>query len=211
MPVGDLPVIEITLKYLRRWGVRDVVITTGYLGHLIRTLCSDGGQWDMNITYTQEPEPLGTVGALRLLNGNIAETFLTLNGDLITDLNLGDFTAFHKERDALLTVAVTEKIVKIDLGVLECQDSLMTNFREKPVMRFKVSMGIYCMEPEIMDMIPRGVPFEFDDLVHELMSQGRPINIYEHQGIWLDIGREEDFVNAQDLFQNGLRSAVLGC
>lgn len=211
MPVGDQPVIEIALKYLRRWGIRDVVITTGYLGHLIRSLCNDGCQWDMRISYTQEPEPLGTIGALRLLAGDIFETFLTLNGDLITDLNLRDFISFHKERGGQLTVAVTEKVIKIDLGVLDCRDQLMTGFREKPVMDFKVSMGIYCMEPGLLNMIPAGVPFGFDDLVHELISHGEQINIYEHRGLWLDIGREEDFVHAQNCFLKDLKSLVLGC
>ncbi len=211
MPVGDQPVIEITLKYLRRGGVSEVVITTGYLGHLIRSFCNDGCQWDMHITYTQEPEPLGTIGALRLLDGEISETFLTLNGDLITDLNLRNFIAFHKERGGKLTVAVTEKVIKIDLGVLDCQDHLMTGFREKPVMSFKVSMGIYCMEPGLLEMIPKGVPFGFDDLVYELMARNEQINIYEHRGLWLDIGREEDFMHAQNFFLKDLKSVVLGC
>ncbi|MGC8494386.1 MAG: sugar phosphate nucleotidyltransferase [Syntrophobacteraceae bacterium] len=211
MPVGDLPVVEITLKYLRRWGIRDVFITTGYLGHLIRSLCSDGHQWDMNISYTREPEPLGTVGALHLLNGNISETFLTLNGDLITDLNLRDFVNFHRQNGGILTIAATQKVVKIDLGVLDCETHRMIGFREKPVMSFTVSMGIYCMEPELLEIIPRGVPFGFDDLVHELMSRGERINVYEHHGLWLDIGREEDFMHAQNAFVKDFKCQVLGC
>lgn len=201
MPVGDLPVIEMLLKWLRRWGVKETFITIGYLGHLIRALCKDGGQWGMEIRYSEEKEALGTVGALRLLDGQLTETFLTVNGDLITDIDLRAFRNFHKRCGGLLSVAVTEKNIKVDLGVLECQDDLMTEFREKPVIKFKVSMGIYCMEPGVLDLIPEGVPFGFDDLVHEMIEQKMPVHVFEHSGLWLDIGREEDFMNAQKILR----------
>src|ERR1700736_3657846 len=85
MAVGSKPVLELLLKWLRRNGTHDAYITTGYLGHLIRTVCGDGGQWDLRITYTAEPEPLGTVGALSLLRTELDSTFLVVNGDVLTD------------------------------------------------------------------------------------------------------------------------------
>ena len=211
MPVGDLPVIEMLVKWLRRWGIKKSYITTGYLGHLIQVLCNDGSKWDMEIGYSQEPEPLGTVGALRLLEDKLDETFLTVNGDLITDIDLHSFQNFHHENGGLLTVAVTEKKIKIDLGVLECKDNIMTGFEEKPTMKFMVSMGVYCMEPDILALIPKGVPFGFDNLVNEMMEQKLKINVFEHQGVWLDIGREEDFINAQNDFSQKYKPTILGC
>ena len=211
MPVGDLPVLEILLKWLRRWGVKKVFITTGYLGHLIRALCDNGINSEMDISFSQEPEPLGTVGGLRLLEDQLKETFLTLNGDLITDLDLNSFISFHKEFGGLLTVGITEKEIEVDFGVLDSEGGAVTNFREKPVMRFKVSMGIYCMEPDILSLIPHGMPFGFDDLVHEMLRQRLPIYVYEHKGLWMDIGREEDFKHAQDCFLKDYKSVVLGC
>lgn len=211
MPVGDLPVLEILLKWLRRWGVKKIFITIGYLGHLIRSLCGNGNGWGMEISFSQEPEPLGTLGGLRLLKDQLDETFLTVNGDLITDLDLNDFTSYHKRCGGLLTIAVTEKDIKVDMGVLESLEGVVTNFREKPVTRFKVSMGIYCMEPRILELIPQGVPFGFDDLVHEMLHQRLPIHVYEHKGIWMDIGREEDFRHAQNCFLKDYKSIVLGC
>ncbi|NNM83319.1 MAG: NTP transferase domain-containing protein [Burkholderiales bacterium] len=204
MPVGDLPVIETLLKWLRRNGVSETCVTVGYLGHLIRALCGDGSQWDMKIRYSEEPEPLGTVGALNLLRDHLDETFLMLNGDLITDIDLGAFTAFHKEKKSMVTVAVTTKEVKVDLGVLEASDSVVTGFREKPSLKFKVSMGVYCMEPEVLGLIPRGVPFGFDDLMHVMLGKKIPVHVYEHEGMWMDIGRPEDFIKAQEYVnQNG--------
>ena len=211
MPVGDLPVLLILLKWLRRWGVKKTFITTGYLGHLIRALCEGNNHWDMDIAYSEEPEPLGTVGALRLLDEKLTETFLTVNGDLICDLDLRAFCAFHKKCGGLLTVGVTQKNFKVDLGVLESENGRMTHFREKPDMRFRVSMGVYCMEPEILKLIPNHMPFGFDDLVNEMLQQKLSIHIYEHNGIWMDIGREEDYKRAQEVFLKDYKSIILGC
>jgi NDP-sugar pyrophosphorylase family protein len=87
MPLGDLTVIEILLKWCRKWGIKNAWITIGYLGGLVKALCGDGVQWDMKIEYSQEPEPLGTIGPLKLIRGHLNSTFLTINGDIISDLN----------------------------------------------------------------------------------------------------------------------------
>lgn len=210
MPVGDSPVLEILLRWLRRWGIKKTIITTGYLGHLIRSLCTNGKSFDLDISFNQEPEPLGTLGGLDLIRSELRETFLTVNGDLITDLNLRDFIACHRAHGGLITVGVTEKNVKLDLGVLDAQEGIVSDFREKPSMRFKVSMGIYCMEPGILELIPKGIAFGFDDLMNEMLNQKIPIHIFEHHGLWWDIGREEDFRHAQSVFTKEYKSIVLG-
>ncbi len=211
MPVGDLPIIEVLLKWLRRWGVRNAWITIGHLGGLIRTICGNGCQWDMRIEYSQEPEPLGTIGPLRLIKDQLKETFLTVNGDIISDLDLQSFISFHRDHKSLVTVAVSEKNVKVDLGVIETENGRMTGFREKPAMKFTVSMGIYCMEPEVLNYIPDNVPFGFDDLMHEMLANNKPVYLYRHNGLWLDIGREEDFKHAQEFFLKEYKSLILGC
>ena len=100
MPIGARPVLELVLKWLRRNGIKDVFITTGYLGHLIRSVCGDGNQWNMRITYTQEPEPLGTMGPLSLLCEHLDEPFLVLNGDVLTDLSLSKLMSCHRRHQA---------------------------------------------------------------------------------------------------------------
>lgn len=203
MPVDGVPVIEMLLKWLRRNGICDAYITTGHLGHLLRALCGDGAQWDLNIEYTEEPEPLGTVGALKLLGKKLDETFLVLNGDLITDIDLNEFREFHYSHGGILTIAATSKTIDVDLGVLDIEQGSVTSFREKPTLRYRVSMGIYCMEPEVLDLIPKGVPFGFDDLMHIMLARDIPVHAYQHEGIWMDIGRREDFEKAQHAFEGG--------
>jgi NDP-mannose synthase len=199
MPVGNRPVIELLLKWLRRNGTRDVYVTTGYLGHLIRSLCGDGREWDLRIKYTSEAEPMGTMGALNLVSDDLDGTFLVINGDIITDLNISAFSAFHRRHGALLSVATAKKTIAIDFGVIDIEAEQATAFREKPSLKWNVSMGVYCMEPEILSLIPTKGPFGFDNLMFSMLGRNLPIATYEHEGQWLDIGRLEDFQKAQEL------------
>ena len=152
----------------------------------------------MKITYCQEPEPLGTVGSLQLLKEHLTDSFLMLNADLITDLDLMAFKKSHAESNAPLTIATTIKHVDIDLGVIDTENSRVVGFREKPRLPMEVSMGVYIMNPDILDFIPRGVPFGFDNLMVALLDRDIPVNTYRHEGRWMDIGRVEDFVKAQE-------------
>ncbi|MDP3426128.1 MAG: sugar phosphate nucleotidyltransferase [Humidesulfovibrio sp.] len=200
MPVCGTPVLELTLKWLRRNGITRTVITLGHLSSLIKAVCGDGSQWGIDVHYSEEREPLGTMGPLRLIDSErLSKTFLVLNGDLVTDMDLSAFIKFHMSHDAPVTVAVTKKEVKVDLGVLHIADGVMNGFEEKPTFCFTVSMGIYCFEPEILKLIPTGVPFGFDDLMTTMLELGLPVRVFEHSGMWMDIGRPEDFSRAQDV------------
>ena len=210
MPVGDQPVIEILLKWLRRNSIEEACITTGHLAHLLKAFCQDGSQWDMTLHYCQEPEPLGTVGSLQLIREHLTEPFLMLNGDLITDLDLMAFRKCHSESGSPLSIATTIKNVDIDLGVLETENGKVVAFREKPTLPMEVSMGLYIMNPEILDVIPRGVPFGFDNLMHALLGKGVQVNTYRHEGRWMDIGRVEDFMKAQDEWTEHHEKPMLG-
>ncbi len=199
MPVQSQPVLELLIKWLRRNDVRDVVITTGYLGHIIKSYCADGRKWDINITYTEEAEPLGTIGPLSMLRDRLQEPFMVINGDILTDLDIGSFASAHRQNGALVTVATQNRKTNMDFGVIETEDGRIVSFREKPVLTNLVSMGIYCMDPAIFEYIPAGVPFGFDDLAYCLLSRGAPMHSYIHTGSWLDIGRIDDFKAAQSL------------
>jgi NDP-sugar pyrophosphorylase family protein len=199
MPVGSKPVLELLLKWLRRNGAQEIYITTGYLGHLIRTVCGDGRQWDMVINYTEENEPLGTIGPLSLLRDRLNGTFLVINGDVLTDLSVKALLACHRQQGSALTVATMTRTIKTDFGLIEDQAGRVTQFKEKPLLSHLVSMGVYCMEPEVFDYIPSGVPFGFDDLIACMLDRGVPVSTFRHNGMWLDVGRVEDFQKAQEL------------
>jgi NDP-sugar pyrophosphorylase family protein len=199
MPIGSRPVIELLLKWLRRNGIRDVYITSGYLGHLIRSFCGEGTQWNLKIRYTQEQEPLGTVGALSLIRDELTEPFLVLNGDILTDLNLNRFIAAHRAHQDLVTIATYYRMTKMDFGVIDESNDIVNVFREKPTLSHLVSMGMYCMNPGVLDLIPSGVPFGFDNLMAEMLANQLGVHVYKHDGHWLDIGRVDDFQLAQEI------------
>ena len=199
MPVGSKPVLELLLRWVRRNGVQEMYITTGYLGHIIRSFCGDGRQWDMQIRYTEEKEPLGTIGPLSLLRDELDSTFIVINGDVLTDLSLNAFSKFHHTCGSTVTVATTVRKTKMDFGVIEQSDGRIRNFSEKPTLSNLMSMGVYCMEPDIFEYIPKGVPFGFDDLILCMLANGVPAYAFMHNGLWLDIGRVEDFQRAQEL------------
>jgi NDP-sugar pyrophosphorylase family protein len=203
LPVGPKPVLELLLRWVRRNGCRDVYITTGYLGHLIRAFCGDGCQWDLCIRYSQEREPLGTIGALNLLHSELDETFLVINGDVLTDLNIGAFVRSHRASGASLSVATMQRSIRMDFGVIEVEKGKIIQFREKPRLSHLVSMGIYCMEPQILSHIPNGTPFGLDDLVFRMLEINAPVNTFQHNGFWLDVGRIEDFQKAQNMEWDG--------
>lgn len=199
MPIQSKPVLELLIKWLRRNDVREVYITTGYLSHIIKSFCGEGQQWDMKITYTEESEPLGTIGPIAMLREQLDSTFMVINGDVLTDLSIGAFAACHANSGAMVTVATAQRETTMDFGLIESVDGRVTSFREKPSFVNQMSMGIYCMEPSVMKHIPRGVPFGFDDLAYCLLGLGERLQTYQHNGLWLDIGRVEDFQKAQSL------------
>jgi mannose-1-phosphate guanylyltransferase len=210
IPVGNQPVLELLIKRLRKFGFSEVIITTGYLGSLIKVLCGDGSRWGINIFYSEEKEPMGTIGPLTLINGQLKETFLVTNGDVVTDLDFRKFVEFHKSKGGIATIATFRKKIKLDLGVLECNEGQwIVNFLEKPEKEYLVSMGIYLFEPEVLRYVPNNVPFGFDDLMHTLIANNMPVYSYIHNGYWLDIGIKEDFKRAQKEF-NLYRERILG-
>jgi mannose-1-phosphate guanylyltransferase len=153
----------------------------------------------MRITYTQELEPLGTIGPLSLVREELDEPFLVLNGDVLTDLNLNHFVGAHRRHQANVTIATATRVTKMEFGVIDELEGHVTGFREKPELPNLVSMGIYCMDPAVLERIPSGVPFGFDDLMFQMLEQNAAVHVFKHNGLWLDIGRVEDFLKAQDI------------
>lgn len=201
MPIGDLPIIDVVLRQLRAHGFDDVTLAVGYLAELMMAFCGDGSRTRQRITYSKEPSPLGTAGPLALID-KLDETFLVMNGDLLTTIDYTKMLATHRASGALATVATFDKTVKIDLGVLQLDATgAITDYVEKPTMHYAVSMGIYLFEPRIMDFIPRGERLDLPDLVKQLLARGERVQTYHHHGYWLDIGRHDDYQEAIKTFE----------
>ncbi|MCK4403758.1 MAG: NTP transferase domain-containing protein [candidate division Zixibacteria bacterium] len=201
MPIGDFPILEVVLRQLKSCHLVDITLAVGHLGNLIQTFFGDGSKWGVNIEYSFEEKPLGTVGPLTRLN-NLNQTFMVLNGDLLTTLNYLNLIEYHKKQNAIATVAAQKRWVDVDFGVIQKdQDESMIKYIEKPRLSYLVSMGIYVFEPEILNFIPRDEKFDFPDLMQFLLQKGKKVGIYNSDDFWLDIGRPDDYQKAVDEFE----------
>ena len=200
MPIGDMPILEIVLRQLSRHGFDDVVIAVGHLAALIKTYFGDGSQFGLHIDYALEDAPMGTAGPIGVIEG-LGETFLVMNGDILTDLDFNALVAAHRELGAILTIAAYKRTVSIDFGVLEREGVMVRDYIEKPKLDYVVSMGIYVMEPKVREHMKPGEYLDVPDLVRRLLAKGERIGTYGFEGRWLDIGRPDDFLEAQSRFE----------
>lgn len=208
MPIDDMPILEVVIRQLKRAGIVDIVMAVGHLAELLEAYFGDGRRWGVRISYSREDVPLGTAGLLALITG-LDETFLVMNGDVLTTLDYSTLVAAHRGGDAVATITTHLRDVKIDLGVIETdQDQRLTNYIEKPTYHYRVSMGIYVFEPAVLAHIPRGERLDFPDLILRLLAAGQPVQSYPFDGYWLDIGRPDDYEQAIEEFGR-LRSQFL--
>ncbi len=133
---------------------------------------------------------------------NIHDSFLVINGDVLTNLNYKEMWDYHKNSNADATIGVYQKKVNIDLGVLEIsQDNQITHYIEKPQLTYTVSMGVYIFRPRVLDYIIPGNYLDLPNLIHKLLRDNRRVNAYHFQGYWLDIGRIDDYQDAVQIFE----------
>jgi NDP-mannose synthase len=199
VPIGESPILEIVLRQLSAAGIKEVTLAVNHMARLIEAFFGDGKDLGIEIKYSLEDTILGTAGPLRLVD-TMGESIIAMNGDLLTTIDYRDFIAFHNDRRADITIATYKKDVRIDLGVLSVKDGAFCDYIEKPTYYFDVSMGIYCISPKAIGLIPAGRKFDMPDLVKAAHASGMVVNCYSGDYEWLDIGRIEDYETAISLF-----------
>jgi len=200
MPIGNRAILEILIDQLSEHGFKDVTLCVGHLAHLIRAVFDNRSRsGEGSIEYVYEDRPLGTAGPLRGI-GRRNEPLLVMNGDVLTTLDFSGLVEHHQRSDNILTVATHERTIKIDYGVIYVSGSngatRIDTFEEKPEIVSTVSMGVYVLEPEALEYIPEGEPFDIPDLIHALLAAGEDVGAYTHDGMWFDIGRQDDYAEA---------------
>jgi NDP-sugar pyrophosphorylase family protein len=208
LPIGERAILELLVEQLRVHGFTRLTLAVGYLSHLIEAVFGDGSAYGVSIEYHYEDEPLGTAGALAGVRG-LDEPFLMLNGDVITTLDFAELMAVHVAGGSALTIATQVRRATIDFGVIEVENgngngngvgdgSLqnVTGYLEKPSSEHAVSMGVYALSPRLLPLIRPGAFLDFPDLVLKALSAGERVTSYRYDGLWLDIGRHEDYEQA---------------
>jgi dTDP-glucose pyrophosphorylase len=203
LPVGDRPLLERTLERLRNAGVRDVRVTTHYLGDRISSHFGNGQDFGLQITYLTEERPLGTAGALSQLR-NAKQPLLVINGDILTGVDFQALLAFHREHRADATVGVRKFELQVPYGVLDCTGIEVISVREKPIQQFLVNAGIYLLQPSVLEYVPDGERFDMTDLVQRLLDAHRPVVSFPIVEYWIDVGQHADYEQAQADVRNGL-------
>jgi NDP-sugar pyrophosphorylase family protein len=197
LPVGERSILELIVTQLVAQGITDLTFCIGYLGHLVQAVFDARKELGAEITYVREDTPLGTAAPLKHVR-DLDDTFLAMNGDILTTLDYQELAAVHRRDGNLLTIATHERRTKFDYGVLHLDSPAdgvhrIVDFEEKPEFKLMVSMGIYVLDPRALDFIPDDRPFDIPDLVRALLDEGEPVGASPFGGFWLDLGRHEDY------------------
>jgi NDP-mannose synthase len=207
LPIGDRAILDVIVRQLADHGFQRVTLAVGYLAHLIAAVYGDGSRHGVEIDYHHEQEPLGTAGALASIEG-FHETFLLMNGDVLTTLDYGKLYDTHRAAGNILTIATHRRVVPVDYGVLHVDDELgrltgaVQGYEEKPELACTVSMGVYMLEPEVRAYASEGEYLDVPDLILRLIADGQRVGAYRHDGFWLDIGRHEDYERAIEQYDS---------
>jgi dTDP-glucose pyrophosphorylase/CBS domain-containing protein len=197
LPVAGRPLMEHIVQQLRDTGVTRIDIATHYQSEKIMEHFGDGAAFGVRINYVQEESPLGTGGALGLLERPV-DPILVINGDILTQVDFRTMFLYHQDQGADLTVAVRRYEMQVPYGVIDCEGSRVRGLREKPDFSFFVNAGIYLLEPAVFDFIPVNQHLNMTELISALLAAGRPVTSFPICEYWLDIGQHEDYQQAQE-------------
>ncbi|WP_367357938.1 NDP-sugar synthase [Methanothrix sp.] len=202
MPIGESPILEIIVKQLKAKGFNEITLAVGHLSELIMAFFNNGSKYGLKIEYSKEEKKLGTAGGLGLLKNKLEDDFLVMNGDVLTGLDFSEFLEFHKKTGSIATIALNRRHVDIDFGVVELDENrTLIGYIEKPKIDYLVSMGVYAFNESILEYIPSHEYLDIPDLMKRLLSEGEKVNGFIHDGYWLDIGRPDDYIKANEDIQ----------
>jgi NDP-sugar pyrophosphorylase family protein len=197
IPVAGRPILERLVLHLVSHGIQRVFLAVNYLGHVVETHFDDGTQFGCRIEYLRETAPLGTGGALSLLPERPADPLLVLNGDLVTQVDIGRLLDFHARGQYAATLGVYGYTHVVPFGCVETKGERVTRFEEKPVMLRQVNAGIYVLSPALVARVPAGKPFPVTNLFEEALEREEPLGAYEIEDDWIDVGQREQLLRAR--------------
>lgn len=200
LKVGDKPILETILANFIEQGFSRFFISVNYKSELIEGHFGDGSRWGTRIEYLREDKKLGTAGALGLLPDKPTSPVLVMNGDVLTKINFQQLLDFHLEHKAVATMCVREYDFQVPYGVVKLDRHRIASIEEKPIQRFFVNAGIYVLEPEVLDLVPRDDYFDMPTLFEKLVDQQSETAVFPVREYWLDVGRMDDFDQAQGDF-----------
>jgi len=196
LPVGNKPLLELIVEQLKQAGIRQVNVATHYKGDVISEHFKNGEAFGVDIRYVKEDQPLGTAGALSLLE-EVDEPLLVMNGDILTRVDFRALLHFHREHKADLTVCVRQYEFNVPYGVIDTDGVNVKGISEKPVVRQFINAGIYLLNAQVRRLIPNGQPYDIPDLIERLIKEERTVICFPIREYWLDIGKVDQYDQAK--------------
>lgn len=195
LKVGNKPILEWIISHLKRYGLNDIILTVGYKASVIAKYFGNGGKLGVKIKYAFEKERLGTAGPVRFAadKAGIKEAVLVMNGDILTKLDFNKMANFHKRKKAGITVGTIHKGFKIKYGAVNLKGRRITGVVEKPVVEFDISSGIYIIEPNIIEMVPKNRFFDMPTLIEKAIKAKKNVLAYPIKEEWVAIDRLRDY------------------
>ena len=200
VPIGEMPILELLIRQLKAQGFDWITLSVGYLSTLIEAYCGDGSRWDVRLDYVREVEPLGTAGFLGLLDDVTEDRLLVVNGDTLTDLDMGRMYREHDVRDGA-TICANRRSTTVEFGVLDVDASgRLRSYVEKPTVTYEVSMGVNVVSAWAIDsFIEPYVPLQMPELLRRIQAEGI-VRVRTTDAYWLDMGRMTDLETAIEAF-----------
>jgi len=196
LPIGGRPLLEHTIRYLKSYGLKELVVCVAYLKNHIKDYFKDGSDFEVSIEYAESDMPLGTAGQLKTAEKKISGPFLAMNGDIITSLNINKLIKFHQKMGGIGTISLKKFDVKVPYGHIEMdgKQNVIKKFVEKPTFSFLANAGIYILEDKIFDYIPEGRTVSLErETFPLLLEKGERLNGYYEEAYWADVGTITDF------------------
>lgn len=193
LPVGEKPILEIIITKLKRFGFKEFILAVGYKAELIETYFKDGSKLKVKISYIREKKPSGTAGPLALLRRQLCfrpkESFLLMNGDILTNLNFSKFIKYHNDGGFEITIGAKRLRQRLSYGVIKVKGGYVKEVVEKPTAAYDVSAGIYMMKASVLNDVPGGTFYTVPQLAKRLISRGRNVGCYYIKEYWLALER----------------------
>lgn len=202
LKVGDRPLLGTILTRLRRHGIRRVFLAVNHLADQIRQYVGNGEAFDLEVSYLEENEQLGTAGAIGLLPARPALPLIVMNGDLLTSVHFGNLLDFHVASHRALTVCIRECRFQVPYGVVSARGNDLIDIVEKPEQEVFINAGIYVLNPEVTSRVVPGHKTDMPDLIKQVNTEKGGVGCFPLGSFWMDIGRPDDFLRAQAEYQN---------
>lgn len=195
--VAGRPILERLVLHLMSHGIRNFHISVNYLAHVIEQHFGDGSRFGCRITYLRESKPLGTGGPLALIDPPPVHPLVVVNGDLVTECDIGRLIEFHVTGGYEATFGMKTYDIEIPYGVADVDGARLVGLREKPRERVLINAGIYCISPQLLPLVPRDQNFPITDLFAHCIRENRPVGAHLVEAEWLDVGRKDELSRAR--------------